>query len=301
MNSTGAIVAFVQRKGGTGKTTVATNVAVTATEGGLAVAIVDTDPQASVVMWKAARSDQGPTVFAIRPLDLAGWLKGEGKDFDLIVIDTTGHDTDTLADVARIADPSVIVTQPTRLAIAVAALLQQAFVNAAVPYAILLSQTPPRMTSRLAHWLENHRSLGTVVDTQLAYRVAYQDAVALGQGAIEYETQRSSRKRSEGRYRMDSHETGDRPMNRRANPSAAFEASARQLRQDLRTLIPTSRTGETRTTYSISENARQALQLLAVQQKCKLNDLVALAIEDFLASSAPFSSSEAGNLYAIAC
>jgi hypothetical protein len=72
-------------------------------------------------------------------------------------------------------------------------------------------------------------------------------------------------------------------MSRRANPGAALEASARQLRQDLRTAIPTSRTGETRTTYSISDNARHALQLLAVEQKCKLNDLVALAIEDFLA------------------
>ena len=82
MNSPGAIVAFVQRKGGTGKSTVATNVAVTAAEGGLAVAIVDTDPQASVVMWKgrplgAIRWLNSGTVFAIRPRDLAGWLKSE--------------------------------------------------------------------------------------------------------------------------------------------------------------------------------------------------------------------------------
>jgi chromosome partitioning protein len=187
MDLYGKILALLQSKGGTGKSTAGMNVAVAATERGLTVAIVDTDPQASVVMWKAARHDQWPKVFAMRPRDLAGWLRSEGKDFDLIVIDTPGHDTDTLADVARIADLSVIVTQPTRLAIAVATLLQRAFVNAAVPYAILLSQTPPRLTSRLAGWLENYRSLGTMVDTQLAYRVAYQDAVALGQGVVEYE------------------------------------------------------------------------------------------------------------------
>jgi hypothetical protein len=82
-------------------------------------------------------------------------------------------------------------------------------------------------------------------------------------------------------------------MNKRAGPRAAFEASARQLRQDLRTSIPASRTGETRTTYSISEDARRALQLLAVEQKCKLNDLVALAIEDLLVkhSSVPVEPS----------
>ena len=143
MDLYGKILALLQSKGGTGKSTAGMNVAVAATERGLTVAIVDTDP-------KAARHDQWPKVFAMRPRDLAGWLRSEGKDFDLIVIDTAGHDTDTLADVARIADLSVIVTQPTRLAIAVATLLQRAFVNAAGPYAILLSQTPPRLTSRLA-------------------------------------------------------------------------------------------------------------------------------------------------------
>jgi hypothetical protein len=76
-------------------------------------------------------------------------------------------------------------------------------------------------------------------------------------------------------------------MSQRANPRAALEASARQLRQDLRTPIPASRSRETRTTYSISETARHALQLLAVEQKCKLNDIIALAIEDFLAKHSP--------------
>jgi chromosome partitioning protein len=183
------ILAMVQRKGGTGKSTAGMNVAVAATERGLAVAIVDTDPQASVAMWMAARRDEWPKVFAMQPRDLAGWLRSEGAYFDLIVIDTPAHDTETVADVVRVADLSVIVTQPTRLAIAVATLLQRAFVNAAIPYAILLSQTPPRLTTRLAGWLENYRSLGTLVDTQLAYRVAYQDAVPLGQGVVEYEPQ----------------------------------------------------------------------------------------------------------------
>jgi hypothetical protein len=73
-------------------------------------------------------------------------------------------------------------------------------------------------------------------------------------------------------------------MKRQADPRAAHEANARQLKRDLSNSIPSPRTREIRTTYSISESARRALQLLAVEQSCKLNDLVALAIEDFLAT-----------------
>jgi len=181
------IVAATQPKGGTSKSTACINFAVAAAEHDLLVALVDTDPQGSVMMWKEARCDEWPRVFAMQPRELPNWLRSEGKHFDLIVIDTPAHDTDTLAAVARIADLSIIVTQPTRLAIAVATRLQRVFINADVPYAILLSQTPPRLTSRLAGWLENYRLLGTLVDTQLAYRVAYQDAIPLGLGVVEYE------------------------------------------------------------------------------------------------------------------
>jgi hypothetical protein len=73
-------------------------------------------------------------------------------------------------------------------------------------------------------------------------------------------------------------------MNQRADPRAAHDANTRQLKRDLSNPIPSLQTGEVRTTYSISESARHALQLLAVEQNCKLNDLVALAIEDFLAT-----------------
>jgi chromosome partitioning protein len=187
MNVHCKILAMTQRKGGTGKSTAGMNIAVAATERGLAVALIDTDPQASVLTWKDARRDEWPKVLAMQPRDLPGWLRSEGKNFDLIVVDTPAHDTDTLAAVARIADLSLIVTQPTRLAIAVATHLQRAFINAGVGYAILLSQTPPRLTSRLTGWLENYRLLGTLVDAQLAYRVAYQDAVAMGLGVVEYE------------------------------------------------------------------------------------------------------------------
>jgi chromosome partitioning protein len=184
-----SILAFVQKKGGTGKTTTATNMSVEAMMRGFSVALVDIDPQGSVLMWKNARVRDWPYVEALSPKDLPRWLEEHASEFDLVIIDTPAHDGDTLARVVRLADLTVIVTQPTLLANAVAVHLREVFLAFGIPYAILLSQTPPTLTQRLDHWIQNHQLLGTVVDAQLAYRMDYQDAIPLGMGVVEYNPQ----------------------------------------------------------------------------------------------------------------
>jgi hypothetical protein len=72
-------------------------------------------------------------------------------------------------------------------------------------------------------------------------------------------------------------------MNRRIDPKASFDASARQLRQALRNNITKSAPAEMRTTFSVSRKIHDALRLLAARHQCKLNDLVAIAVEDWLA------------------
>lgn len=123
------ILACVQKKGGTGKTTTATNISVEATLRGYSVALIDTDPQASTAMWRNARANPSPYVEAIAPAYLQQWIHEHGPKFDLIVIDTPAHDGDALSRVVRLADLTVIVTQPTLLANAVAIRLREAFLT----------------------------------------------------------------------------------------------------------------------------------------------------------------------------
>ncbi|HLG82345.1 MAG TPA: ParA family protein [Bradyrhizobium sp.] len=181
------VATAVQLKGGTGKTTAILNTAVTAAGRGLSVAVADTDPQASSAMWAAARGHDVPFVRSVPARQLSAWLAETETAFDLTLVDTPAHDTDTLADAAKLADLAIIVTEPTYLANAVATRIQAAFVQEGIDYAILLTRTPSQLNRRLNHWLALHRQLGTVVDAHLAYRVAYQDAVALGLGVVEYE------------------------------------------------------------------------------------------------------------------
>mgnify|MGYP001386751683 CR=1 FL=1 len=54
----GKVIAVVQQKGGSGKTTLAVNLAVSCLRRGLSVALLDTDPQGSLGRWFMARRDR---------------------------------------------------------------------------------------------------------------------------------------------------------------------------------------------------------------------------------------------------
>jgi chromosome partitioning protein len=54
----GKVIAVVQQKGGSGKTTLAVNLAVAYARRGLTVALLDTDPQGSLGRWFMARRDR---------------------------------------------------------------------------------------------------------------------------------------------------------------------------------------------------------------------------------------------------
>jgi chromosome partitioning protein len=181
------VLATVQQKGGTGKSTTSLNVAVATALRGYRVALLDTDPQGSLQLWRSLRRKRWPCVEDLRADELAGWLARNRHLFDLIVVDTPAHDGKTIACAVKAADLALIVTQPTMLATSVAMRLRNLFLDHGIPFAILLSQTPPTLSSRLVQWLDNHRLLGTVVQGQLAYRFAYQDAIAVGMGVLEYE------------------------------------------------------------------------------------------------------------------
>jgi chromosome partitioning protein len=180
------VVPWTNRKGGVGKSTAVSNVGVELSKRGLRVALVDTDPQASLTLWHRGRDAAWPFVRSMPSRDLQGWLSKTRKEFDALLVDTPGHDTRTLAEVAVIADLTMIVSQPTVLANAEAVEVRKAFVNAGLPYAIMLSHAPAKMNTRLEAWLKKHAELGEIVDGCLGYRVDFQDAALHGLGVSEF-------------------------------------------------------------------------------------------------------------------
>jgi chromosome partitioning protein len=98
-------IAIISQKGGTGKTTLALNLAVAAEMSGRPAAIIDLDPQASAKEWSKSRERETPVVVSAHASQLEEILgAARANGAALTIIDTAPHsERDALAG-ARAAD-----------------------------------------------------------------------------------------------------------------------------------------------------------------------------------------------------
>lgn len=110
------IVAVMSQKGGVGKTTLATALAVAAEMAGKRAAVFDIDPQGSAVFWKDTREAEAPAVIAIPPVRLSHMLKAAAEaGTELVVIDAPPVAKDIAFQAAEVADFILIPTKPAVL------------------------------------------------------------------------------------------------------------------------------------------------------------------------------------------
>jgi chromosome partitioning protein len=107
-------IALLSQKGGSGKSIIATHLAVCAMRDGKAVAIFDIDPQASALSWAQRRKAESLPVVKATSVQLPGLLKNaEEQRADLIIIDTAGRSDIAAAHVIEAADLVLIPCRPS--------------------------------------------------------------------------------------------------------------------------------------------------------------------------------------------
>lgn len=89
------IISFVSQKGGTGKSTICSNVAVAFSKKKKDVLIVDADPQKSISLWNGYREEtRYPKITCIQKTgNLTKTLKEMKKKFDVVLVDCSGADS----------------------------------------------------------------------------------------------------------------------------------------------------------------------------------------------------------------
>ena len=184
------IITLVTQKGGTGKTTIATSLAVAAHDAGEKVLALDLDPQGSLNAWGNLREADFPHVELVPAnivADLPKLLEGvKAQGFTLTILDTAGADNPTTHLAMQAADLCLVPLRPTSIDGNAVMPTTQALQRLGKPFAFVLSQcsTVPR-NSRAAEMAAGLRTLGVLAEPFICQRADYQDAYAAGQGVTE--------------------------------------------------------------------------------------------------------------------
>ncbi len=107
------VISVLNQKGGVGKTTLATNLAVGMVKNGAKVLLIDSDPQGSARDWRAANPEGDLPLIALdRPTLLKG-LPSLSRGYDLVVIDGAPQLKELAAATIRSSDRILIPVQPS--------------------------------------------------------------------------------------------------------------------------------------------------------------------------------------------
>ena len=109
------IIAILNSKGGTGKTTLATNLAGSLHRKGFNVLIVDSDPQGTARDWHNAQPEDAdlPAVVGIDRPTIHKDVPRIAKPYDFVLIDGAAKLEDMSASALRAADTILIPVQPS--------------------------------------------------------------------------------------------------------------------------------------------------------------------------------------------
>lgn len=180
------IVSIVSQKGGAGKTTLAVNLAVAATNSGIKGALIDLDPQATAANWGDRRQTATPSVISAQAARLLQVLK-QMSEIDWVFIDTPPAISNTTIVAVRAAD---IVLVPSRAAIfdldTLGATLD--LVRMGQKEAAVVLNAVPHRGQDAEEAKEVIAAYGaSITPVAIGHRAAFQHAATVGLGVIEYE------------------------------------------------------------------------------------------------------------------
>ena len=112
------IVVIASEKGGTGKTTIATNLSVLRAQNGADVLLIDADPQRSAFDFATVREEEAHqpklTCSSIVGRGIGSELRKLSAKFDDVFVDVGGRDSSTLRSALLVADVLVVPFLPSQ-------------------------------------------------------------------------------------------------------------------------------------------------------------------------------------------
>lgn len=182
-------IAVVGQKGGTGKTTVAQNLAVAASRAKHSVAVIDLDPQTTATNWGDRREADTPTVVSCQVARLRFVLtEARANGVQWVLLDTPGKNAEATVEAAKAADLVLIPVQPLINDIETLPALRDLLRIAGEKPSLVIVNNAPIQGNRHVHAQETARDLGFLIcPVVLFHRAALYDGPLSGLGVQEHE------------------------------------------------------------------------------------------------------------------
>jgi chromosome partitioning protein len=182
------VLAVINGKGGVGKTTVSTHLAVAAERLGLVTVILDLDPQPSSSLWADHREETSPAVVGAQAARLNVFLRqAREQEADLIILDTPPKADGTASEAAAHADAILIPVQPKPIDLDALPQTIQLARASRKPYFVVLNNAPIQGTE-VADATEALTKAGIeVAPIVLHSRKAFYSHMQQGQTAEEFD------------------------------------------------------------------------------------------------------------------
>jgi chromosome partitioning protein len=188
------VVTLASTKGGVGKTTLCSALAVRAAEESKRVALLDLDPQESLASWWTRRGrTKNPKLFEIdATTEAIELLLSEGWEW--VFVDTGPAKIELIEPGIAVADLVLIPTRPSAFDIEQAAITVELCETHGKRHAFVLNHAPAgaKLTKSSVAFLQQGGS--TVIETPITFRQSYMAAVTVGKSGPEIEKAGAARR-----------------------------------------------------------------------------------------------------------
>lgn len=184
------IFTIANRKGGVGKTTIATNLAVNLSKKGKTL-LVDGDEQKSAYKWNEYRQDKLPSIFVLD--NLIDTLESLNNEYDFIVIDVAGRDSQIFREALLISDKLIIPTQASLIDLEVLEYVSEKVAqaqenNPELQSLVVINKAPTNyrnaetgQAQAFIGQFDNLTLLNTIIHDRKAFRDAFVESLAVSE------------------------------------------------------------------------------------------------------------------------
>jgi len=187
----GKIIAFANQKGGSGKTTLSTNLAVLWANSGYKVAVIDADAQQSLTYWLNARKKyygEEPTGIDAYPFE-SRTLKDDilkiKRKYDFIIIDSPPSITFETVQIIKNVDYVYVPVQPSPIDLMATIPFLNISKEERKKTTVILNRVMPRAKLTEAMVMRLRYAGAKIARTRISGKIIFAETFAVGRGVVD--------------------------------------------------------------------------------------------------------------------